>query len=396
MKYLVKEPLVDIIIVNWNYARYVADAIKSVKDQSYRNFRCIVVDNGSDDDSLHRIDEAIGNHPQFGFFHLPTNLGQLGGTLWALDHAAGEFVTFLDADDVLFPTYLESHLQAHLGAISSVGFTCSNCVDMNGNGVILTGGNFNMYRFWQHHGVPALRPIERAMRLTGVDGEFYSALSQAVRYLPAHTPYWCWCPGSSNMYRRILLERIRPDPLPTLFGGADSFFLPILHALTGSLLIDQQLSAYRVHGSNDHSALPGLRGIWHMHPKGEALSFGSYLRMLSWLIEHVDEVIAMTGANRYWQVFDIASSTDHRAREAFSRLEFRAAVAARYQRLVEIFGEFQIFCHLRKRLSFHEYLEVLRAARNGAIPLPEYGRVISREIARNGSHLYNTTMRRST
>lgn len=384
MKHFVREPLVDIVIINWNYARYVTDAIKSVRDQSYQNFRCIVVDNGSDDESVYYIDKAIGDHPQFSFLRLPTNLGQLGAALFALNQTAGEFVTFLDADDILFPAYLESHLQAHLAGKYSVGFTCSNCVDVNADGVILTGGNFNMHQFWQHHGVPALCPIERAMRLAGIDGETYWSLYDAVRYLPAQTPHWAWCPGSSNMFRRALLDHIRPQPLPTLFGGADSFFLPILHALTGSLLIDQQLSAYRVHGSNDHSALPGFRGIRHMHPKGAALSFTSYIRMLSWLIDHVDDVVFMTGADRYWQVLDTAISTDWRAQEAFSQPEFKVVLARRYGRLIDIFGESQAFRWLRRWLPFSKCLEIVRAANENVFPLVEYARATSREIGMRG------------
>ena len=260
LNYFVKEPTVDVVIINWNYARFVGDAIQSVKDQSYQKYRCIVVDNGSDDESADRIVDAVGGHPQFVFVRLPSNLGQLGAGLWALRHCTGEFVTFLDADDVLFPTFFESHLQAHLAAVSPVGFTCSNCVDTNATGVLLTGGNYNMHQHWLNHGEPALRPIERTMRLPGVDGRSYAALAAASRYLPTHCGQWCWCPGSSNVLRRVLLERIRPNnSSSSLFGGLDSFFLPILHALTGSILIDQQLSAYRVHGTNDHSALPGLR-----------------------------------------------------------------------------------------------------------------------------------------
>ena len=293
MKYFIKEPTVDFVIVNWNYARFVADAIQSVKDQSYQNFRCIVVDNGSDDDSVDRIAEAIGNHPQFTFHRLPSNLGHLGAALWSLEHLTGEFITFLDADDVLFPNYLASHLQAHLAAGSSVGFTSSNCVDMNTHGALLTSGNCNMYHFWQQ-GTPALRPMERTVRLMGVDDSAYSALAQAARYWPAHSQYWCWCPGSSNMFRRALLDRVRPDPASALFGGVDGFFLPILHALTGTVLIDQPLSAYRLHGSNDYSTLPSLQGLLSAHPKVKAQSFSSYLRMLTWLVDHLDDVVLMT------------------------------------------------------------------------------------------------------
>jgi glycosyltransferase involved in cell wall biosynthesis len=176
LEYFIKEPLVDVIIINWNYADYVGDAIKSVKDQSYRNFRCIVVDNGSNNDSIDRISEAIGNHAQFELHRLPGNRGHLGAAIWSLEHATGDFVTFLDADDVLFPNYLVSHLQAHLAAGSSVGFTSSSCVDMGVDGALLTSGNYNMYHFWQQ-GTSVLRPMERTVRLRGVDDK--------VRYVPA-------------------------------------------------------------------------------------------------------------------------------------------------------------------------------------------------------------------
>ena len=88
------------------------------------------------------------------------NYGHLicGAALWSLQHSTAEFITFLDADDVLFPDYLANHLQAHLAAGFSVGFTSSNCVDVNADGALLTSGNCTMYHGWQH-GTPALRPI---------------------------------------------------------------------------------------------------------------------------------------------------------------------------------------------------------------------------------------------
>jgi Glycosyl transferase family 2 len=388
VNYFIKEPLVDVIIINWNYARYVANAINSVKNQSYRNFRCIVVDNGSDDNSTDRIVESIDNHPQFAFNPLSSNLGHLGAGLWSLRHATGEFVTFLDADDVLFPDYLASHLQAHLASGSSVGFTSSNGVDTNADGAVLTSGNCNMYYFWQHHGEPALRPIERTVRLRGVDDSAYAALAQAVRYVPAQLSRWCWCPGSSNMFRRALLDRIQPsDTSSALFGGVDGFFLPILHALTGTLLIDQHLSAYRVHGANDHSTLPSLQGILSRSSKVEAQSFASYVRMLTWIVDHVDDVILMTGSNRYWQVLDTCAATHPWSRQAFLLPAFQATLAKRYPRLVELFGERRVFRELRRRVLFPEYLQIVLAEVRPAFPVVELSRALAREFFRKG-HLF--------
>lgn len=389
MNYFIKEPTIDIIIVNWNYARYVADAINSVKNQSYQNYRCLVIDNGSNDNSADRISEAIDGHPQFSFYRLPDNLGHLGAGLWSLRHATSEFVTFLDADDVLFPTYLAGHLQAHLASGSPVGFTSSNGVDINADGVVLTGGNCSMYSFWRHNGAPALRPIERTVRLQGVDDSAYLALAQAVRYIPAQLSRWCWCPGSSNMFRRALLDRTRPSDTSTaLFGGVDGFFLPILHALTGTLLIDQHLSAYRVHGANDHSTLPSLHGVLSRSAKVEAQSFGSYVRMLTWIVDHVDDVVVLTGVNRYWQVLDTCCGTHPWARKAFLLPLFQTTLANRYSRLVELFGERHVFSELRHRLLFSEYLKIARAGRHSRLPAAALSRALGRELTRKSRLLY--------
>jgi glycosyltransferase involved in cell wall biosynthesis len=393
--YFVQEPAVDVVIVNWNYGGFVASAIQSVKDQSYKQFRCIVIDNGSADDSLDRITEAIGNHPQFIVHRLPTNLGHLGAALWSFKHLTSEFVTFLDADDVLFPNYLASHLQAHLAAEYSVGFTSSNCLDVNADGALLTSGNSNMYNCWQRgttalRQIPtALRPMKRTVRLAGVDDEAYSMLAEAARYLPAPFHHWCWCPGSSNMFRRALLERVRPiGPSPVLFGGVDGFFLPILHALTGTILIDLPLSAYRLHADNDYSTLPSLQGVLSAHPKAEAQSFDSYRRMLTWVLDQLDVVLLMAGPNRYWQVLASAASTDPRVRDVFAHREIQLTLARHYRRLVEVFGEFRVFHELRRYLSFSEYTKIVVAACGRALPIAEIGRAFSFETVRNSRRLY--------
>lgn len=367
----------------------MADAIRSVKEQSYRNFECIVVDNGSDDDSVAQIADAIAGDPQFTLHRLPSNLGHLGGALWALQYVTGEFVTFLDADDVLATTYLASHLQAHLAAVASVGFTSSNCVDVNAQGTLLTGGNTRMYSCW-NKGVPGLRPIGRTVRLSAVEDGAYAALAEAVRYVHAETKGWCWCPGSSNMFRRQLLDRIRPtDGSAALFGGVDGFYLPIMHALTGALLIDLPLSAYRLHDSNDHSVLPSLSGVAGRRPRAMASSLATFIRMISWVIDCPDEHLSAEIRQRYWHVLEVVASSDPRASTVFSRPELHAIFARRFPQLVDDYGERRVFYQLRRRIGFFDYIKVVLAARPRANPFAEVGRAASREVALIGRRLGN-------
>ena len=54
------EPLVSILISNYNYGRYIGESIQSALDQTYPNIELIVCDDGSTDDSLSVIEEYLG------------------------------------------------------------------------------------------------------------------------------------------------------------------------------------------------------------------------------------------------------------------------------------------------------------------------------------------------
>jgi glycosyltransferase involved in cell wall biosynthesis len=93
-------PLVSIIVNNYNYARFLRDAIDSALQQDYRNTEVIVVDDGSTDDSRDVIlsygDQLI---PIF-----KENGGQASAMNVGFQRSRGEIVIFLDADDMLLPS----------------------------------------------------------------------------------------------------------------------------------------------------------------------------------------------------------------------------------------------------------------------------------------------------
>lgn len=97
---------VSVIIPNYNYGRYIADAVNSVLNQTYTNIECIVINNGSNDNSL----ETLGLFKDRIILIDQKNLGQSGARNVGLDQAEGEFLAFLDADDYWEPTKLEDQL----------------------------------------------------------------------------------------------------------------------------------------------------------------------------------------------------------------------------------------------------------------------------------------------
>ena len=94
---------ISVIIPNYNYARFLDQAIQSVLGQSYDNLELIVVNNGSTDNSLEVLDKY---RHKIKLINQP-NLGQSGARNSGLSLSSGDFIAFLDADDFWEPTKLE-------------------------------------------------------------------------------------------------------------------------------------------------------------------------------------------------------------------------------------------------------------------------------------------------
>jgi glycosyltransferase involved in cell wall biosynthesis len=99
-------PLVSIIIPCYNAEAYIAEAIESALSQSHRYCEIVVVDDGSQDASSHVI-ERYQNHVRYV---KTDNRGACHARNIGLKEASGERVQWLDADDVLRPSCVESKL----------------------------------------------------------------------------------------------------------------------------------------------------------------------------------------------------------------------------------------------------------------------------------------------
>lgn len=108
-------PLVSIIIPVRNGFPYIIEAIESVLHQSFDDFELLIINDGSNDgdyEALHRIDSRIVVH------HLAGN-GVSSARNFGMQSSRGEFIAFLDADDVWFPGKLQAqvnYLQRHCEA----------------------------------------------------------------------------------------------------------------------------------------------------------------------------------------------------------------------------------------------------------------------------------------
>lgn len=98
-----KTPLVSIIMPAYNVAAFIAQAIESVLAQTYDNWELLITDDGSTDETAEVI--ARYDDPRVRCFRTE-NRGPSAARNTALQHARGDFIAFLDADDVWFPEKL--------------------------------------------------------------------------------------------------------------------------------------------------------------------------------------------------------------------------------------------------------------------------------------------------
>lgn len=107
-------PLISVIIPTYNRFIETSRAINSVFNQNYKNLEIIVVDDLSSNDSYQLLTEKYGSKVKF--LQNKTNSGAATGRNYGVSEANGEFVAFLDSDDIWFSEKLGLQLSQHLEA----------------------------------------------------------------------------------------------------------------------------------------------------------------------------------------------------------------------------------------------------------------------------------------
>jgi glycosyltransferase involved in cell wall biosynthesis len=117
------EPLFSVVLPTFNRAASAAAAVRSVLAQTDARWECLVVDDGSTDDTRKTLSKF--SDPRLRFFWNEKNRGQHACRNQAIRAARGEWIAFLDSDDLFLPRRLES-LAAALAARPGAGFWFTN------------------------------------------------------------------------------------------------------------------------------------------------------------------------------------------------------------------------------------------------------------------------------
>lgn len=115
-----KTPLISIIIPSYNSAAYICDAIASAVNQTYKEIEVIVIDDGSTDNSAILISEYIQQFSNV-YFYKQTNKGACAARNFGLTKANGEYIQFLDSDDLLVEDKLERQV-SYIGTEEVITF----------------------------------------------------------------------------------------------------------------------------------------------------------------------------------------------------------------------------------------------------------------------------------
>jgi glycosyltransferase involved in cell wall biosynthesis len=216
----VSEPLsVDIIIDNFNYGRFLREAIESALSQTHAATRLIVVDDGSTDDSR-AIIASYGDRLTAVF---KDNGGQASALNTGFERSSGDVVIFLDADDVLLPHAVERVVQA-----------------------------FRTHRgLAKAHYRPAI--IDALGRPVPTEGRtsYLSLPSGDLRRHELDFPFDLpRTATSANAFARSVLLRIFPIPEDVFKDFADWYLVHLASLFGPVAAIEEVCMLYRIHGTN--------------------------------------------------------------------------------------------------------------------------------------------------
>lgn len=207
---------VSIVINNYNYRRFLRQAIESALAQTYDNTEVIIVDDGSTDGSV----DIIEGYADRATVILKENGGQASAFNVGVAHATGDLVLLLDSDDYLFADAVETCVDQFPDGYSRVFFRL--CV-VDGNGNRMPGSRV-------------------ALPFMDFDGSAVAAAAEGLGF-PS-------MPTSGNVFDARQLKAVLPIPEDEYRICADAFVF-IRTAVSGPVRsIDRELGAYRVHGSN--------------------------------------------------------------------------------------------------------------------------------------------------
>lgn len=228
---------VSIITPSYNSEKYIAKTIQSVQAQTYRNWEMIIVDDCSTDMTCEIIEQFVASDERIKLLRQEKNTGAGAARTRSMRESSGQFIAYLDADDIWKPEKLEKQVKFMLD--KDCGFSCVSyeVIDDDGN-----------------------KKGKEVRMLPKVDyvGFLTNNLLQTVGIM-------------------VYTEKVDKELLvmPDIRRRQDAAtWLQILKAGYECYGMNEVLAEYRrVEGSLSSNKVKAVKGIWHLYRNIEHLSF---------------------------------------------------------------------------------------------------------------------------
>ena len=100
------QDLISIVVPIYNVENYLRMCLDSIQNQTYKNFECLLINDGSPDNSAEICREYVAKDSRFRYFE-KENGGLSSARNYGIERAEGAFITFVDSDDWLEANALE-------------------------------------------------------------------------------------------------------------------------------------------------------------------------------------------------------------------------------------------------------------------------------------------------
>lgn len=208
------------VVTSYNYEKFIEETLNSIKNQTFKDFELIVVDDFSKDNSVEIIKKFIDQNPEIKtklIVH-DKNYGQLKSIISGLKESKGEFISFIDSDDILLETYAENLLKAH--SKTNVGFISCDFQEIDKSSNIIKNKSSN---------------------------------KELKVLTPFKAPFggWFWNPMPTAMFKTLTLKNVKNYDTPDDWRICpDKFLFNLVNLTDNSAILNEILVKKRCHGSN--------------------------------------------------------------------------------------------------------------------------------------------------
>lgn len=130
-----EKPLLSVLMSNYNYGKYIAQAINGILEQEYSPLEFIIVDDASTDNSVEVIRKCIEHRTDVKFIQNVKNKGLLSFVNESIDLAKGEYLFWFSSDDILKPLYFQKAMKILIDN-PHLGLCCSNASIMMNDRIV--------------------------------------------------------------------------------------------------------------------------------------------------------------------------------------------------------------------------------------------------------------------